>query len=301
MPVKWHARKARLCQPKMPPKLRLLLLGTAGTGKIHTANIAITEVRTILGSYDSVLTMAFTGVASVNLGTGARTIDSIFHTNRNDASEDLTGENLDTLVEELRGVELVVIDEISTCSASTLEVVSRRMQQVSRVLWRERFGSPPPDDLGPFGGLGVLLMGDFAQLPPVLSTSLMPGMPLVGGSGSAATSLALAGRQTFNSFEDVIRFRRIHRQKGVDAFKDSTMRLRDVANTVEDYDLWKTHELDSLDPDGECSWPGSGRLLDEALVLVPENSPAGKLNGQRLAKRAALVGEPGTASSERKP
>ena len=49
--------------------------------------------------------MAFTGVASVNLGTGARTIDSIFHTNRNDANEDLTGEDLDKLVEELRGVK----------------------------------------------------------------------------------------------------------------------------------------------------------------------------------------------------
>ena len=51
--------------------------------------------------------------------------------------------------------------------------------------------------------------------------------------------MALAGRQTFNSFEDVIRLRRIHRQKGVDEFKDSTMRLRDVANTMEDYELWK--------------------------------------------------------------
>ena len=130
------AWKARLCQPTMPPKLRLLLLGTAGTGKTHTAKIAITEVRTILGLYESVLTMDFTGVASVNLGTGARTIDSIFHTNRDAASEDLTGEDLDKLVDELRSVEMVVIDEISTCSASTLEVVSRRMQQVARVLWR---------------------------------------------------------------------------------------------------------------------------------------------------------------------
>jgi len=83
---------------QLPPKFQLLLLGTAGTGKTHTAKIGITEVRIALGSYDSVLTMAFTGVASANLGTGSRTIDSIFHTHRADASEDLTGTDLDNLV-----------------------------------------------------------------------------------------------------------------------------------------------------------------------------------------------------------
>ena len=122
--------------------------------------------------------MAFSGVASANLGTGSRTIDSIFHTNRGDAGEDLTGVDLDNLVEELQHVELIVIDEISTCGAASLEVVSRRMQQVARVVWRRKFKMEPPADMGAFGGVGVVLMGDFAQIPPVLSTSLMAGMPL---------------------------------------------------------------------------------------------------------------------------
>ena len=207
----------------------------------------------LLGSYESVLTMAVSGVASASLGTGSRTIDSIFHTNRPGAAEDLIGPELDILVDELGCVEFIVIDEISTCGAGTFEVVSRRMQQVARVLWRRRFRSPPPDDLGPFGGIGVLLMGDFAQLPPVLSTSLMARMPIIG-RGGMSTSLALAGRQTFDKFEDVIRLRRIHRQKGVDEFKDSTMRLRGIANAVEDYDLWKTHEVENLDANTDCPW-----------------------------------------------
>ena len=62
---------ARRC-PTLPPNLRLLLLGTAGTGKTHTAKVAITEVRILLESYDSVVTMAFSGVASANLGIGSR-------------------------------------------------------------------------------------------------------------------------------------------------------------------------------------------------------------------------------------
>ena len=91
-------------------------------------------MRIALGSYDSVLTMAFSGVAAANLGSGSRTIDSIFHTNQHGAGEDLTGADLDNLVDELQHVQVLVIDEISTCGAASLEVINRRMQQVARVL-----------------------------------------------------------------------------------------------------------------------------------------------------------------------
>ena len=112
------------------------------------------------------------------------------------------------------------------------EVISRRMQQVARALWRRCFRCASPDDMGPFGEIGVFPMGDFAQLPPVLSTSLMAGMQIIESGGPSAHSMTLAGRQTFNTFDEVTRLRRIHRQKGADAFKDSTIRLRDAANTV---------------------------------------------------------------------
>ena len=173
--VEWAGRRAAWRQAlpaatgsaRIGPSLRLLVLGTAGTGKTHTAKIAINEVRRRFRSYDSVATMAFAGVAAANLGSGATTIDSIFHTNHASAAEDLAGDRLDELVNLLEAVELLVIDEVSTCGAAALEIVSRRMQQVARVLWRRQFGSAPPDDMAPFGGVGVVLMGDFAQLPPL--------------------------------------------------------------------------------------------------------------------------------------
>jgi hypothetical protein len=50
------------------PPLRLLLLGTAGTGKTHTLRSAVRAARAAFGSFDSVLMVAHTGVAAANMG-----------------------------------------------------------------------------------------------------------------------------------------------------------------------------------------------------------------------------------------
>lgn len=166
----YSARGSAKRSPPLPPKSQLLLLSTAGTGKTRTAKVGITEVRIPLGSYDNVLTMAFNGMAPANLGASASTIDNIFHTIHCEAGEDLTSVDLDNLVDELQHVQLIVIDEMSTCGAASPEGVSRHMQQVARVVWWRIFKRAPPANMGPFGGMGVVLMGDFAPFPPVLST-----------------------------------------------------------------------------------------------------------------------------------
>ena len=80
---------------------------------------------------------------------------------------------------QLGHVELLLVDEISTVGASQFEIMNRRLQQVARVVHRQRFGTEPPDDMVSFGGIGVVLMGDFAQLPPVMATSLLMGNLIV--------------------------------------------------------------------------------------------------------------------------
>ena len=102
-----------------------------------------------------------------------------FHTNADAASHDLVGESLDRLVDVLRPVRLIAVDEISTVGAAQFAIIARRLTQAARVFDRERFLQDPPGDLGPVGGFGMLLMGDFAQLPPVLSSSLLEGPPLI--------------------------------------------------------------------------------------------------------------------------
>ena len=132
--MQWRARGGRQSLTALPPSLRFLLLGTAGTGKTHTAKTFIGKARQTFGSFGSVLTLAFSRVAAANLGDGASTIDSVFHTNSADARADLTGENLDRLVSQLRDVKLNVIDKISTVGAAQFEIISRRLDQVGKAL-----------------------------------------------------------------------------------------------------------------------------------------------------------------------
>ena len=68
--------------------------------------------------------------AAANLGDGAGTFDSVFHTNSENAKADLSGDSLDRLLEKLRHVKLLVIDEISTVGAAQFEIISRRLDQV---------------------------------------------------------------------------------------------------------------------------------------------------------------------------
>ena len=131
-------------------------------------------------------------------------------------------EALDKLNEMLCNVQLLVVDEVSTLGAAPLEIVCRRLEQVGKVLWRERHRRPPPDSLGGFGGIGVLLIGDFAQLPPVLSSSLLAEAPLQDGKSAGLRSLALAGRQTFQTFKQIVRLRRMHRLLGVESLRNAS-------------------------------------------------------------------------------
>ena len=261
-----------------PPLLRLLLLGTSGIGKTHTALVAIQKVRAMFGRYRSVLTLALSSAAAANLGEGAQTIDSVFHTNRGNAVQDLVGYQLDQLVARLRHVELLVIDEISTVGAAQLEIINRRLQQVSIVVHQEQFGTDPPHTLGTFASFGVVLVGDFAQSPPVMASSLSSSVSIVKRPISRMRPLELAGRQAFAGFSQTIRLRRIHRQKGSDAFKESTMLLRDAVITTDDYDLWKTHEVALINQETSvCDWKE-----------VTDNRQSGAINGKRLATTALL-------------
>ena len=207
-----------------PAPCRMILLGTAGTGKSDTIRAIVESTEHLLGE-GVVMRAAHTGVAAFNMGNGAETINSVFR-----LGQKLT----DAVVSELEKFKLIILDEISMVGSAQFYEVSNRMEEVARTAWRrqhERSKSPPPEpaSFGGFGGCAVLLVGDFGQLPPIGDPSLIA--PAKGQSREAA-----AGQRIFKTFQEVVRLRRIYRQRGRSAFKDSKLRLRDVALTLEDYE-----------------------------------------------------------------
>ena len=109
-----------------------------------------------------------------------------------------------------------MLDEVSTIGAASFEIISRRLEQVAKALWRQRNPGKSldacPEDFGGFGGMGVICMGDFAQLPPIEASCLLRGGRLEESFQTGLRASAMQGREQFGKFTDVIRLRRIHRQ-----------------------------------------------------------------------------------------
>ena len=143
--------------------ISVFLTGSAGTGKT-------TFLRNLLNDLPKqTLVAAPTGVAAIN--AGGMTLHSLFglplrmYFPTRDRIDPNQGNNTDMLVGHfhynkekrllLQTLELLVIDEISMVRADIFDAVDLALRYVRR-------------NPAPFGGVQLLLIGDLAQLPPVL-------------------------------------------------------------------------------------------------------------------------------------
>jgi len=130
----------------------VFLTGEPGSGKTHTVNAYVDYLRT--RNLEPAIT-ASTGIAATHIhgrtihswaGTGVR-----FPLSR--AQIERIAENRYT-AKRIRGAPVLIIDEISMLAPEVLDAVDMVCRHVR--------GSPAP-----FGGLQVVLVGDFFQIPPV--------------------------------------------------------------------------------------------------------------------------------------
>ena len=188
------------------------LTGAGGTGKTYVIH-AIQETLRTLGK--DVKVTAMTGCASLLLGNRASTLHSW-------AGIGLGKEPLDSLLQKIRKsrarknwlcVDSLIIDEISMMLPELLE----KLDAIGRTLRKKQ---------EPFGGIQVILVGDFFQLPPV-SSSIM---------------FLFESKLWKQEFTTCITLRKIHRQKDA-IFQKILLEARAGILSKESIDILETRKV----------------------------------------------------------
>ena len=206
------------------PQLLLNISGAAGTGKSFWLNTLRKYSKTIGFRDDFIKTAAPTGSAAFLIG--GETLHGLLFLPVNENKKHQVPEL--ELQLKFKHCGLLVIDEKSMIGQRTLMRIDKHL----------RAARPHKQDQI-YGGLSIILLGDFKQLPPVCDTAIY--------KRSAVTT---HGFNLYRAFKDVIFFDRIQRQEGDDQkeFREQLERLAKGKFTEEDWTKWKDRNLDLLPP-----------------------------------------------------
>lgn len=140
-------------------QLFLLILGGGGAGKTHLIR-AIQGFFAALQMQHRMRTAAFTGNAARLIG--GRTLHALLKLDtRRAASGKASSRALQKLKAVWQPVWLLLFDEVSMIGLKLFGSLSRRLTEITGA-----------DDSLPFGGLHIVLLGDFYQAPPVADIAL---------------------------------------------------------------------------------------------------------------------------------
>ena len=140
-----------------PGSLLINVDGEAGTGKSFIIQVLSAHLQAAAGNQEVILRCAPTGAAS--FGISGSTLHALLKLPIKKSLEPLSPPQAQEMQAKLAGVKYLVIDEKSMVSLKTLHYVDSRLQQAFAIPER-------------FGGISIILFGDFWQLPPVLDKPL---------------------------------------------------------------------------------------------------------------------------------
>jgi ATP-dependent DNA helicase PIF1 len=148
-----------------PAVLHTNVDGSAGCGKSYVLNVLcgrLSQMTRERGLPNPVLRAAPTGVVASEIQ--GRTLHSLLRlpVQKGTSFDALTGAALSQLQLTFRNIRYLVIDEKSMVGLATMGMISNRLIQAC-----------PDARAGErFGGISIILLGDFNQLPPVFDKPL---------------------------------------------------------------------------------------------------------------------------------
>ena len=259
---------------------RLIVHGPGGSGKTHFI-LHLLEIAKRLGQ--GVSTGAAQASAASNI-IGGSTIHSMLtlrfkSDDDSDKEQELVALSFDqvTALRKRFGldgnsvrprVRIVVIDEISQINPFILSCINSRLQEI--------FQSQEE-----FGGVAVILLGDFFQMRPVMGDSLAHAV--VSAPKSNATTSNLTGRTLFQQFT-IGCFTAEERAKGDQIWAQFTRKVRDHGKILKE-DL---HHIKVLTPDeANSDW-----RWFFAPVVCGSNSQRHEINAAQAVRFAKRAGKP---------
>ena len=194
-------------------QLLMIIYGTTGTGKSYLIHAIASQLQN-----DCCLT-ATTGIAAFNIN--GITIHSLLQLPiRNQGAKDLEGNALMRLQDRMKGKKYIIIDEMLMLGQRTFTWIDKRLRQATAKYDK------------PFGGMSIILIGDFAQLPPVGDKTLFSNPSIINNESNDH------GYILYKQFQTVVQLKKILRQdSNTDGFRQLLLALRNGNITNE---IWKT-------------------------------------------------------------
>lgn len=223
----------------------LFITGSGGVGK----SVVIRELEKLFGGTSILL--APTGIAALNIGgsTLHRTFGLPFSIATDEDSRHYSNKALE-LFRDDDYVKTIIIDEISMVRADMLVTIDKKLRHLKR-----------RKDV-PFGGIQVIVVGDFFQLPPVLTDKDAEAYYELYSSAFCFDT------DTWDDCDfDIINLTDVMRQDDLDTVRALNAIRRGKKFPAILKWLNTTCSKNTVNP--------------EAIVLCTTNSNAGALNGER--------------------
>ena len=273
-----------------PVPLRLLLLGTAGTGKTRSIQTLLQHLHAQLQRQglpaEFIRVAAPTGTAAFNIRFNATTVHRLIHWFRPPYFHDLLADSdsLAKFQEYMENTQLLLIDEISMVGRQMMGRIDARMRQA-------KAGTCQSDTS--LGGLSCICVGDPAQCEAIMDQQMFDRDVHKDTCKDPVPDSAIysnRGLMVYGEFQEVIILSTVHRMRFIDKpslteeekkyndrgskFMDMLRKLRDLRWTLQDYYGVCQRKRSNLPPSERARFADAPLIMDfrRETTENPENN-----------------------------